>query len=306
MPVKVPHCSPAHWPHGLSSARFASRIRTTDPSGCRIALVGLADDLGVRLNGGRTGAAEGPYAFRAALSRYGAATPAGWEWPGVFDAGDIEPAPGADDAALAATHDRVTEAVGALLHEGLLPVGIGGGHDLTFPLVRAVVQRSRPERRPARGVYFDAHLDVRDTPGSGMAFRRLVEDCGVRALHVHGLSPMANAREHVEWFESHGGEIRSEADARETPPPLPAGPLFASLDLDVLDAAHAPGVSAMNPSGWSPGLAASWCERLGRHPSVVCFDIMELCPAHDEGGRTARLAAHLFLSFLRGFAERPA
>jgi arginase family enzyme len=43
----------------------------------------------------------------------------------------------------------------------------------------------------------------------------------------------------------------------------------------------------------------------GQDPGVRCFDIMELCPAHDEGGRTARLAAHVFLSFLRGFAGRP-
>ena len=48
--------------------------------------------------------------------------------------------------------------------------------------------------------------------------------------------------------------------------------------------------------------AARWA---GRDPRVVCFDLMELCPAHDVGGRTARVACHLFLSFLRGMSERP-
>lgn len=87
-------------------------------------LIGLADDLGVRLNSGRPGAKGGPSAFRAALARYGSSDAA---WPGVFDAGDVDPAPGDDAAALDRTHARVTEAVAALLDAGLLPVGVGGG-----------------------------------------------------------------------------------------------------------------------------------------------------------------------------------
>ena len=34
--------------------------------------------------------------------------------------------------------------------------------------------------------------------------------------------------------------------------------LFVSFDLDVLDAAHAPGVSATNPAGWTVREAAAW------------------------------------------------
>lgn len=255
-------------------------------------LIGLADDTGVRMNGGRPGAAEGPRAFREALSRYGAATPEGWQWPGVFDAGDVVPGPN-----LTETHTRVTDAVAALLDAGLFPVGIGGGHDLTFAFARAVAGR-----HPAMAaVYFDAHLDVRADAGSGMPFRALVEHCGVRGLRVHGFGEFVNASEHLDWFRDHGGVIEPPDT---TPGSWPAGDLLVSLDLDVIDAAHAPGVSAMNPCGWTPESAVAWARAAGREPRVRCFDIMELCPAHDEGGRTARLAAHLFLSFLRGFAER--
>ena len=76
---------------------------------------------------------------------------------------------------LEATHRRVTAATTALLDAGLFPIAIGGGHDLTFPFVRAIAA----EHSGLAGVYFDAHLDVRETRGSGMPFRRLVEDCGV-------------------------------------------------------------------------------------------------------------------------------
>ena len=149
------------------------------------------------MNHGRLGATGGPLAFRAALARYGAAEPAGIAWPGVFDAGDVVPG-----ATLEETHERVKAAAGALLEAGLLPVMIGGGHDLTYPFVRALAARTA---EPLDGVYFDAHLDVRAETGSGMPFRRLVEDCGVRSLTVHGLDPFANSAEHVEWFAGHGG-----------------------------------------------------------------------------------------------------
>ena len=133
-----------------------------------------------------------------------------------------------------------------------------------------------------------------------MSFRRLVEQCGVRSLHVHGLDQFVNAREHMEWFFAHGGVV----DAFEPDGRWPAGSTFASFDLDVLDAAHAPGVSAINPAGWSPALGERWTRAAGRNRNVRCFDIMELNPRHDEGGRTARVAVRLLLSFLRGFAER--
>lgn len=301
----IPHTTPpgAGRP---APGRFGATIVTEDPGACHVALLGLPDDTGVRLNGGRAGAAAGPAAFRAALHRYGAEAPAGWAWPRVFDAGDVAPA-GQSAEALEATHRRITEAASALLELGLVPVGIGGGHDLTFPLVRAAAARFPG----LRGLYFDAHLDVRAEPGSGMPFRALLEQTPVEAVELFGFSPMVNSSAHLEWFLAHGGSLGEEIDLDnrfEAPEGAdgPAPDLFVSLDLDVIDMAHAPGVSAMNPSGWSARQAEAAAEGAGRCPRVRCFDIMELCPPHDEGGRTARLAAHLFLSFLRGFAERSA
>lgn len=295
---QLPHCSAPVWPADLALSRFASMVRR-EPVGCRVALIGLPDDLGVRMNGGRPGAAEGPRAFRAALARYGVAAPSAWQWPAVFDAGDVMPAPGDSAEALAETHGRVTLAVQAALDLGLFPIGIGGGHDLTYAFVRPVAIR----QPGIVGYYMDAHLDVRETVGSGMPFRRLVEECGVQALRLVGMNPMVNEAEHVAYFVEHSGRAMGgaefEASARNEP--LDA---FASLDLDVLDGAFAPGVSALNPAGMTPREVERLVGALGRAPRIRCFDIMELNPRFDQDGRTARLAAHLFLTFLRGLAAR--
>jgi formiminoglutamase len=288
----TPNTSAPPWPGDPVAGRFASAIRTDSPEGCAIALLGLPDDTGVRMNNGRTGAAGGPKAFRAALARYGAADSAGGPLPRVFDAGDIMPT-----GSLEKTHERVTEATAALLDRGLFPIAIGGGHDLTFPFVRAVAAKY-PQ---LAGVYFDAHLDVRETAGSGMAFRRLVKDCGVTALHLHGFRPLANSAEHLAWFRLHGGRTHPENASVALPK---ARDLFVSFDLDVLDAAHAPGVSALNPAGWTVREAETWVRACGADPHVRSFDLMELNPAVDADGRTARVAAHLFLTFLAGYAQR--
>lgn len=290
--TSFPHLVPGKWPAKLAADRFAATIARKSPAGCAVALLGIPDDLGVKLNNGRIGAAGAPTAVRAALARYGNAQPASGDLPRVYDAGDI-----AVSDSLAETHHRVTAATGALLDAGLFPIAIGGGHDLTFPFVRAVAARfAKPT-----GIYFDAHLDVRETTGSGMPFRKLIEDCGVPALHLHGFRPLVNSAEHYAWFRTHGGKASRDG----APVALPkAKHLFASFDVDVLDSAHAPGVSALNPAGWTVSEAEAWVRACGASRAVRCFDLMEFNPTHDVASRTARVVVHLLLTFLAGFAQR--
>lgn len=294
------HTRHAQYPAGMSPNRFASSIRTDSPEGCEIALLGMPDDLGVRLNGGRPGAADGPRAIRDALSRYGVTEQFLCDLPRVFDAGDVEPDGGEDAAALARTHDRISAASEALAARGMTVIGLGGGHDLTYALARGVARAHAG--KPMPGVYFDAHLDVRETPGSGMSFRKLVEDKIVSTLRIIGFNPLVNQREHAEWFLSHGGMIAPHGSD-------PLGGIdvegaFVSVDLDAIDMSAAPGVSAPNPAGLSPGHVAVAMEKLGQFYNLRCLDFMELSPPHDEGDRTARVAAHLLLSFLRGYGMR--
>lgn len=301
------------WPD-IGAGRFAAMIRRDAPVNCRVAIVGLPDDLGVRMNNGRAGAAGGPAAFRAALARFGSAYDADTrsELPHVFDAGDITPAKGEGEAALFDTHRRVTNVLLAVHQAGLLPVCIGGGHDLSFPAVRALAAHTGSA---VGGVNIDPHLDVRETPGSGMPFRALIEGGQVEAARfsVLGVGRFANARAHTEWLASRGGTMVPIANLTDDPPALLRSALaraghraFVSFDMDSLDASAAPGVSAPNPAGLNTHAAATMCEAAGADQRVGHFDIMELCPPHDADGRTARAAALLFLSFLAGFSRRDA
>jgi len=314
----IPFTRPPEWP-ARAPGRFAATIEVTiaagapPPDGCAVALLGLPDDTGVRLNGGRPGAADGPRAFRAALARFGTT----WDLDAertlavrVFDAGDVTPAAGGGEAALLETHARVEAAARALHEAGCATVAIGGGHDLALPCVAAL---ARHRGHAVGGINLDAHLDVRERVGSGMPFRRLITGGHVdpRAFVELGLGRFANDQGDVAWARAQGVTLLA-ADAvlavHATPPDLFAHALapgagFVSIDLDGIDAAFAPGVSAPNPLGVGVADAARLAESAGRDARVGHFDIMELSPPHDADGRTARVAALLFMSFIAGWAD---
>ncbi|MFO0857925.1 MAG: arginase family protein [Phycisphaerales bacterium] len=344
--TNIPHCKPGVWPDAIAPSRFAAHILQSTPATARVALLGLPDDLGVKLNNGRVGAAQGPTAFRAALAKYGVANPdpqgvfdslfgrdfvikqqkknlryrESPAFPRVFDAGDVMPAHGSDETALHETHKRVSEASEALVKLGLFPIAIGGGHDLTYAFVRGVAKaldeadaaksNFAGKRTSYGGLYFDPHLDVRETVGSGMSFRKLLEENIVGGFAIAGFNPFVNSREHVNWFGKHGLILGSDwsSTLQEDKPAwykyLPREVrIVCSFDLDVLDQSVAPGVSAMNPCGISVDTASKAIAAITRNPSLCCLDFMELSPPHDEGGRTARVAAHLFLVALAGLMQ---
>ncbi len=317
--MTIPFTRPGEWPP-VKPGRFAASIRSIDGAGERapasgaIALLGLPDDLGVRLNGGRPGAAEGPRAFRAALAAFGTT----WDLDGdapldavVVDAGDVEPAPGDDESALLATHARAEAAARALHDAGYVTAGIGGGHDLALPCIAAYAAHVG---RAVGGVNFDAHLDVRERVGSGMPFRRLLAGGHVDgyAFVELGLGRFANDRGDVEWARGQGATLVSaravlSSDVALAPllaQALRGGAGFASIDLDGIDSAFAPGVSAPSPMGLGVAHAAGLAEGAGADARVGHFNVMELCPPQDRDGRTARVAALLFLSFVAGWRRR--
>lgn len=317
--MEVPFTIRSSW-EDVAPGRIAGWVRTDSPEGCGLALLGLPDDLGIRLNNGRPGAWEGPRAFRAALARFGF----GYDGvrrsafaAGIFDAGDVTPAPGDTADALAQTHERVTRAARALHDAGLIVVCVGGGHDLTYPSVRAL---SESFSAPLGGINVDPHLDVRETPGSGMPYRMLIEGGFVdpRRFVEFGAGRFVNSPEHAEYARGKGVTIvpaQDVAGGAYNPPrafghafsPGPDGSPglgFVSIDLDCLDASVAPGVSAPCPMGLSLSVVSQVADLAGRCREVRHFDLMELSPTHDDGGRTARVAAMLFVHFVSGFSER--
>lgn len=284
--------------------------RSDQPPG-GIGLFGIPFDGAVL---GRPGAREGPDAIRAQMARLKPWTLAkGDATRRVFDWGNVR-AP----LDVAGAHEATESAALAVLAAGQLPLALGGDHSLTFPLVKAVAQRradaaadasrTREGRRAKLGVInLDAHLDVRDyvgTPNSGTSFGRILglgPVPGENLVEV-GIRDFANATKYAEKARKAGATILTADEwtrdglavidqAIEIASRGVEG-VYLSLDIDVLDQAHAPGVSAPTPGGVDTRTLYAALRRIAERAPLVGIDIMETSPALDRDHATARAAAY--------------
>jgi agmatinase len=218
----------------------------------------------------------------------------------VVDAGDI-----------ACTPFSAAEAVGqieagadALLADGGRLVAIGGDHTIALPLLRATARR----HGPLALVHFDAHLDTWDTYFGqrfthGTPFRRAWEEGLLlhdHSAHVGLRGPlysdadltddvsMGFAQLTTDHVATHGvAEVVRRVLAR-----VGDAPVYVSVDIDVLDPAHAPGTGTPEAGGLTSRELLALVRGL-RPAAVVGGDVVEVSPAYDHAEITAIAAAHV-------------
>ncbi len=266
-------------------------------------LLGFASDAGVRRNHGRPGAADGPTQLRRLL----AGLPA-HALDVLWDAGDIPCAGDALEAAQAALGARV----GSILDAGARLVVVGGGHEIAW----GDYQGLRDHLYGPKGgggslliLNLDAHFDLRSSrPGSsGTPFDQILQDSRQRGLPVRyaclGISRLGNTAglyeharalgvdyvEDVQMQERHLEQRLAELDDRLAR----ADHVYLSIDLDVLPAATAPGVSAPAPLGVPLSVVEACAQRIKASGKLRLADLAEFNPTYDIDHHTARVAARL-------------
>lgn len=268
----------------------------------QVVILGSPQDEGVRRNGGRPGAARGPDEIRRCLYRL---STAGLESLALFDGGNITM-----QASLEETHAVQQAVVQQVLKDGKRLIVLGGGNDIAYPDCAGVAALS-----PVLAFNVDAHFDVRaDMPrNSGTPYRQLLE-AGIIApanFYELGSQPFANAPAYHRYLHDRGvqviglRELRDDGIeatldnilARHTDPAI-----FWGLDMDVVCAADAPGVSAPNPLGMRAEEFCQIAALAGAEPRTRLIEISEVNPAFDIDGRTCRLAAVAIWQALVGFA----
>ncbi len=270
-------------------------------------ILGFPSDEGVRRNGGRVGAALGPGAIRSALYRLtpDPRSPSFGELLGrTQDLGDLEVS-----GEVESDQHQLGDAIAPYIAQGSFVIVLGGGHETSYGHFLAYV---RAGRKPEI-LNWDAHADVRELSGgkahSGSPFRQAIQDPSgsCRRYTVAGLQPHVVAREHVAFVERHGRVVWRDDLSPERIAQLYRSvdhPALVSFDLDAVSEAEAPGVSAPNSAGLTSDLWLEAAYLAGRSAAVSSADVVELNPAVDHDGRTARLAALTVWWLLRGRAER--
>jgi formiminoglutamase len=284
---------------------LASRLAANDEPG--VVLLGFPSDVGVQRNGGRVGAADGPRAIRAALYRL-VPDPRYGRFDDLLrrtrDLGDLEVT-----GDLEADQRNLGNVLAPYLERGAFVIVFGGGHETSYGHFLGYAIAGRP----LDILNWDAHADVRELKDgkghSGSPFRQALEDPSgaCRRYLVAGLEPHLVARTHLEYVQQHGRAVWREEVSREAIISIydsVVAPALVSFDLDALNQAEAPGVSAPNAAGLRSDLWLSAAYAAGRCPAVRSADVVELNPSVDRDGQTARLAALTVWWVLRGYAER--
>ena len=292
------------------STRWHQRVRSfTEGSRGGVALIGFAVDEGVRRNGGRPGAAEGPQALRKAL----ASLPV-LDEPALWDAGDVACA----DGRLEAAQDALAQRVAQTMAQGCTPLVLGGGHEVAWGTFQGIA-RARADARRVLVVNFDAHFDLRmaGQANSGTPFRQIQEWCVAHGrpfdYRVFGISRYANTQALFERADALGvrywldDALQAEAAVLAALATLESDlsqcdGVYLTVDMDVLPGASAPGVSAPAPLGVSLAFVERLLDAVLASGKLLGADIAELNPAFDRDGLTARVAARLAARIARGCA----
>jgi formiminoglutamase len=264
-----------------------------------VVILGCPQDEGVRRNGGRVGAAQAPDEIRRCLYKL---TVNQLERLHLFDLGNtlIQPT-------LEETHDLHRQVVRQIIKDGKTLIVLGGGNDISYPDCSGLAQASGK----VLAFNVDSHYDVRaDTVrNSGTPYRQLLEDGFIEPAHFYEMcnQPFANSAVYSRYLQDKGAhivplqEVRSggvthmfEQILEQQNPAV----IFWGLDMDVVGAADAPGVSAPNPGGLTGNELYDIAAIAGKYPQSRLLEITEVNPNFDIDQRTCRLAAVIVYSFL--------
>ena len=263
-----------------------------------VALIGYRSDAGVLRNQGRIGASEGPAALRSALSPM-----AIHKHRTLVDLGDIV----VDGDQLEPGQERLAGAVVQALSSGALPVILGGGHETAYGTGLGLIRHLADDRATRLGIpNLDAHFDLRDESRrtSGTPFLDLYQEMQRHDREFHyavlGISRPGNTAVLFEKAEELGVPYLLDEDCQ--PEVIwqfvyafleRIDVLYLTIDLDVLPASVAPGVSAPAGFGVPFERILAVCRQVVASGKLVVADVVELNPRFDIDSRTARSAARL-------------
>ena len=195
-------------------------------------------------------------------------------------------------------NSRIKSLVSEIISNNKFPIGLGGEHSLTPPVIEAMV-----EKYPNLNVLImDAHLDFRDGYegnhwSHASTTRRIFDLLGPNNIWLLGVrsassTEVSEARaSKLNYTESGWVDLREHlADMLD----LFQGPLYLSLDMDVIDPAFAPGIGTPEPFGMTPYEVVQTINFVS--DNLVGFDCVEVCPPFDNGNTSAlaaRLTRHL-------------
>ena len=293
-------------------ATFAHLPQISEVTDVDVAIVGVPFDTGVSY---RPGARFGPNHVRESSRLLRPFNPAANVSPfatqQVVDAGDIAANPFDIEEAISSIHksyDQLSERAKKI-------VTIGGDHTITLPILRSL----KAKHGAISVVHFDAHLDTWDSYFGadythGTTFRRASEEGLLDpegCMHIGIRGPLYAAKDLTD-DKALGFQIFSSVEFQDLgvnaaiekmKARVGKRPVYMSIDIDVLDPAHAPGTGTPEAGGLTSRELLSVL-RATAGMNVIGADIVEVAPAYDHAQITGIAASHVMYELISAFAAK--
>ncbi|MBA2874434.1 agmatinase [Thermaerobacillus caldiproteolyticus] len=220
-----------------------------------------------------------------------------------FDAGDIPLPFGNAQRSL----DMIEEFVDKILAADKFPLGLGGEHLVSWPVIKAMYKKY-PDLAI---IHMDAHTDLREQyEGEPLShstpIRKAAELIGPKNVFSFGIR--SGMKEEFEWAKENGmyiAKFEVLEPLKEVLPKLAGRPVYVTIDIDVLDPAHAPGTGTVDAGGiTSKELLAAIHEIAKSDIKVVGADLVEVAPVYDHSEQTANTASKLVREMILGWVQK--
>ncbi|MFD1861827.1 agmatinase [Planococcus chinensis] len=219
-----------------------------------------------------------------------------------FDAGDIPLPFGNPEKSLL----EIETYVHTLLADNKIPMGMGGEHLVSLPVMKAVASKYDD----LAIIHFDAHTDLRENYegeeySHSTPIRKIADLIGPSNVYSFGIR--SGMKEEFVWAKENGMHISKFEvlePLKEVLPTLEGRNVYVTIDMDVLDPAHAPGTGTVDAGGiTSRELLASIHAIAASGVNVVGFDLVELAPVYDHSDQTANTASKLIREMILGWVK---
>ncbi|MFC5732704.1 agmatinase [Cytobacillus gottheilii] len=254
----------------------------------------------------RPGSRFGPARIREVsigLEEYSAYLDRELEEVKYFDAGDIPLPFGNPQKSI----EMIEEYVDGLLKDGKFPLGIGGEHLVSWPVIKAMYKKY-PDLAI---IHMDAHTDLRDDyEGEPLSHSTPIKKAAqlIGPQNVYSFGIRSGMKEEFQWAKEAGMHISKFEvlePLKEILPKLAGRPVYVTIDIDVLDPAHAPGTGTVDAGGiTSRELLASIHEIARSEVNVVGADLVEVAPIYDHSEQTANTASKLLREMILGWIQK--
>ncbi|WP_435356858.1 formimidoylglutamase [Emticicia sp. SJ17W-69] len=276
-------------------------------------LLGIAEDIGVRVNQGIGGTHTVWGSFLSALLNIQSTNLLTGSEIGIYGSisfGELNE--NISSASVEIIDNEVVKIINEIANLGKIPIVIGGGHNNAYPIIKGM---SQSKKRAINAINLDAHSDFRAKEGrhSGNGFRYAYEEGFLQKYAIVGLHENYNSQNILDEIEKNPTIqfsfwedifLRENLTFKEAIQQAIAftkdAPTGIELDLDCIENVLS---SAMTPCGISTTHARKYMHQTAISTNAAYLHICEgasRLATGQESFSTGKLIAYLVSDFMKG------